>query len=890
MAYPRDPDWKPGRFTELRVHGVGNTPLEQILDDPNPVRVIGDATAGFYRRPGFEPSTTQPPIDDKGALVSPGDLEAYDWGGFNTGGGWRAFWVLLLPFTLVNLAGWMVLNRSRLGRRSVQLFGLALSTALVAWLGAVAVDTIALQCGGQTTCVDHHVWMKPLDWFGSDPAARIAIVLIIPLVIVLLLRMWPGGRSQNKYELFAGSREFYDEVYMVAGREWTPPGDEAQITMQDPDLWDHEDAAAPDLHAAAAIAVLGAGVGWGLWSAAGRVFDLVMGIAGIALFLVIAAALTFWHDGRRGRRSRPDGGLARFSSWMLAVALCLVTVTIVAGFALDRGLEPRVDLLGSTPAEAITSTGRSFAEFDAIRVGMYRSNAFTIAGVLALAVVGMLFHHLVESSRVDRRRPGKRMLWGWGPLAASMAALALVATMVVGVSLWLAEFLGDRPEELMAAAGIDRATCETLGGSEEVCGLINQTTIPLDQAADRLQELLSMPVDAIDQLPLMAALASVTEEAATFRSQPLIYLGTGADVLALGVLGFLVLVALGFGVIWVVIRFRLPRSRFPIRDELRQVSDEAFAGRSEAEEKHWRKAGIRELRKSPRNTRLPMLLLIPLVLATAGIVVAVWTAGQALLLRTVIKHATWLITLAAAVIVAAAAAVGLLIWRSYKPAAQESFGGMWDVLTFWPRRFHPFAVPSFTVRAVPELAARIKTLTPRGHRVLLTAHSGGVMVAIAAVLLLPEANRRRVSLLTYGSPTGSLQGPAYPEFIDEAELMKIALMLRHGRTGVRWINLWRLTDWTGGYAFGPVSDRYRDPTRGLERPIDPQGTWSSAKVGTIDGLQFDPNVDSVRNGSTDYPVPLAIGHTDYFHDPKWVGPEDERFRTARRKLVGYLYR
>jgi len=113
--------------------------------------VIGDATAGFYRRPGFEPSTTQPPIDDKGALVSPGDLEAYDWGGFNTGGGWRAFWVLLLPFTLVNLAGWMVLNRSRLGRRSVQLFGLALSTALVAWLGAVVVDTIALQCGGQTT-------------------------------------------------------------------------------------------------------------------------------------------------------------------------------------------------------------------------------------------------------------------------------------------------------------------------------------------------------------------------------------------------------------------------------------------------------------------------------------------------------------------------------------------------------------------------------------------------------------------------------------------------------------------------------------------------------------------------------------------------------------------
>jgi hypothetical protein len=36
--------------TELRVHGVGGTPPEALLNEEHPVRVSGDRHAGFYRR------------------------------------------------------------------------------------------------------------------------------------------------------------------------------------------------------------------------------------------------------------------------------------------------------------------------------------------------------------------------------------------------------------------------------------------------------------------------------------------------------------------------------------------------------------------------------------------------------------------------------------------------------------------------------------------------------------------------------------------------------------------------------------------------------------------------------------------------------------------------
>lgn len=42
--------------------------------------------------------------------------------------------------------------------------------------------------------------------------------------------------------------------------------------------------------------------------------------------------------------------------------------------------------------------------------------------------------------------------------------------------------------------------------------------------------------------------------------------------------------------------------------------------------------------------------------------------------------------------------------------AGRILGNVWDVLTFWPLRYHPFAVPPYAERAVPELRHRLRRL------------------------------------------------------------------------------------------------------------------------------------------------------------------------------------
>src|SRR5262245_28541391 len=77
--------------TELRLHGVGGTPPEDLLGDLAPQLVSGDRIAGFYRT----------------ADLPNRHVEAYSWGGLTSRSGSRVLWVLLFPFALANLAGWM---------------------------------------------------------------------------------------------------------------------------------------------------------------------------------------------------------------------------------------------------------------------------------------------------------------------------------------------------------------------------------------------------------------------------------------------------------------------------------------------------------------------------------------------------------------------------------------------------------------------------------------------------------------------------------------------------------------------------------------------------------------------------------------------------------------
>ncbi|MGH8872783.1 MAG: hypothetical protein ACRDWS_12480 [Acidimicrobiia bacterium] len=101
-------------FNELRVHGVSGTPPRDMLyTDP-----VTDAKLDDYTKVYRVPAT------DEG--YDP-EAQAFHWGGLTAGSWHTAFWILLAPFALANVAGWLVSRRNRGTVVGVRLAGLALT-------------------------------------------------------------------------------------------------------------------------------------------------------------------------------------------------------------------------------------------------------------------------------------------------------------------------------------------------------------------------------------------------------------------------------------------------------------------------------------------------------------------------------------------------------------------------------------------------------------------------------------------------------------------------------------------------------------------------------------------------------------------------------------------
>jgi hypothetical protein len=191
--------------------------------------------------------------------------------------------------------------------------------------------------------------------------------------------------------------------------------------------------------------------------------------------------------------------------------------------------------------------------------------------------------------------------------------------------------------------------------------------------------------------------------------------------------------------------------------------------------------------------------------------------------------------------------------RAYKdPAARRTIGILWDVGTFWPRAAHPFAPPCYAERAVPDLTWRMATWTQAtGGRLVLSGHSQGSVLAAAAAWQLKPSERKRIALLTYGSPLERLYGRWFPAHFGPA-----ALAALH-REVACWRNLYRPTDPIGG------------PVR-LPGDCGPD-------------VDHEPLKDPLAYGRTErQPLPAPVlGHSDYQADPAFA---DERERLLARLL------
>jgi hypothetical protein len=207
--------------------------------------------------------------------------------------------------------------------------------------------------------------------------------------------------------------------------------------------------------------------------------------------------------------------------------------------------------------------------------------------------------------------------------------------------------------------------------------------------------------------------------------------------------------------------------------------------------------------------------------------------------------------------------VGFLLFvtwgrRAYKDAsARRTIGILWDVGTFWPRAAHPFAPPCYAERAVPDLTWRMATWTgTTGGRLVLSGHSQGSVLAAAAVWQLEPTARRRVALLTYGSPLERLYGRWFPAYFGPAALSSLH------REVACWRNLYRLTDPIGG------------PVR-LPGDCGPQ-------------VDRAPLKDPLVYGRTEeHPLPAPIlGHGDYQADPAFDEERERLLARLRPELPG----
>ena len=136
-------------------------------------------------------------------------------------------------------------------------------------------------------------------------------------------------------------------------------------------------------------------------------------------------------------------------------------------------------------------------------------------------------------------------------------------------------------------------------------------------------------------------------------------------------------------------------------------------------------------------------------------------------------------------------------------AAARVLGNVWDVLTFWPRRFHPFGVPPYSERAVPELRQAIRDRRREDKPLVVAGHSQGSVLSFAAIgaELAAQPDAGPVAFVTFGSPLGTLYAQAFPAYFGEGEriLLAFSLIRRDGE----WCNAYRSTDPISGPVVPP---------------------------------------------------------------------------------------
>ncbi|MDT7729046.1 MAG: hypothetical protein QOI21_5622 [Actinomycetota bacterium] len=189
MSFP-GPDT---RVVELRVPGLIGTTGESLLDVVSTVDVAGDGL-GRVVRPADRLRRPAPgPVLPALGRSIPRTLEGYLWSRMTSGGAAKATWALLFPFSLANVAYWMlppVPEGSRLAaalgsvcRGLLRVAALLLTMLLVSQLAVMSLDLLAAQClAPGSSCLS-----AAPTWLRTSEPLRTTIGLLPPLVVIFVL-------------------------------------------------------------------------------------------------------------------------------------------------------------------------------------------------------------------------------------------------------------------------------------------------------------------------------------------------------------------------------------------------------------------------------------------------------------------------------------------------------------------------------------------------------------------------------------------------------------------------------------------------------------------------------------------------------------------------------
>ncbi|MDD7941968.1 hypothetical protein PHK61_26485 [Actinomycetospora lutea] len=833
--------------TELRVHGVHGTPPSVLLGDPFPQQVAGDSDARFYRGRGVTGNPTR---------------EAFWWSRMTSGSALRAFWLLFLPFALVNLARYALLTWDdardgeapadrrhpwdRLAGGLLRLTGAVLSLGLVTTTFGVSADLIIRQCGFVITCRTGHSW---LNWMGAWEAGPVVLLAVVPAALVLglfeligretFVHSSPGARPTWADERRFGNQEFWREA--------------AEITVL------------RRLHLAACAAIVGV-----LTTSIGTAYGSAMIIIGIVLLVATLVLIAIRDVGRTRVVAAIAAGLA--------AVYAVVAVGLVAAARWSAPLASQQwEALPGTLERATDLIGESLA-------------GLLLLLVLVVGVQSRRFRQAENHAAAPNRPPAFRPMWG------GLAPAVLVS---LGIGVFCAY-----------ATGIVFAVADVLGTVRPAQAAKGETLLLVGSSY------WSAAIGALVAALVVTAVAAPLAAWVLGRRRTAVWWSVTSAALAVGIavialvdtgLGELCLVVAGVSLIAGVVAW-IRGGRRPLDGETGRRPDPDYpntppppsdvaVSTDEALDRVWRAWLMGRAKYRYRDVA-------GFLAGVAGATIVAGGAGAAArrilgggpTQPTTDDQASNTVAMAGAAGAALAGALllallslGITSYRSQ--AVRTTVGVAWDLISFWPRLVHPLCPPPYGGRAVIETARRAVDLVGAGRRtrsvVVLSGHSQGSVICMAAATLLaaraekwdpisqrppappghqsditlPEARRTitQLALLTYGSQLQWAFPRLFPCFIGFHHLRRL---YERGVEG-RWRSLYRETDPLGGrvlsWGDGPA-DR-------LERPGQPFLT--EEQIGAAQ--RWGPDVrlkDPVSlTVSPDHVRPQVSGHSGYYDDP-----------------------